>query len=70
MSTKLPYFKFYTGEWIKGDITLCSISSQGLFINLCTFYWMKDCSMCLANAKQRFKGMDNESSKFRSERHI
>lgn len=54
MSKELPYFKFYPGEWMTGDITLCSMSSQGLFINICSYYWKKECSMSLANAKQRF----------------
>jgi hypothetical protein len=55
MAVELPYFKYYPGEWIKGDITLCSMTAQGLFINLCAYYWAKNCSMSLANAKQRFK---------------
>jgi hypothetical protein len=54
MAKKLPYFKFYPSEWFVGDITLCSIEAQGLFINIINFYWLKDCSICLANVKQRF----------------
>jgi len=54
MSKELPYFKFFPAEWMKGDITLCSMETQGVFINLCTYYWMKEGSICLANAKQRF----------------
>jgi hypothetical protein len=59
MSKELPYFKFFPAEWITGNITLCSIEAQGLFINLCSYYWVKDCSICLANAKQRFSGAEN-----------
>ena len=51
---ELPYFKFFPSEWITGDITLCSFEAQGLFINLISFYWQKNCSMYLANAKQRY----------------
>jgi len=54
MSKELPYYKFYPAEWIKGDITLCSMETQGVFINLCSYYWLKDCNICLSNAKQRF----------------
>lgn len=54
MAKELPYFKFDPSEWITGDITLCSMEAQGLFINICTYYWKKDCSICLANVKQRF----------------
>jgi len=54
MAKELPYYKFHPAEWIKGDITLCSMETQGVFINLCSYYWLKDCSISLANAKQRF----------------
>jgi len=54
MAKELPYFKYFPSEWVTGDITLCSIESQGLFVNICCYYWMKNCSMSLANAKQRF----------------
>jgi len=60
MSKELPYFKYFPGEWLKGDITICSMAAQGLFINLCSFYWMKDCSMSLANARQRFNTNSTE----------
>ena len=54
MAKELPYFKFQPSEWVTGDITLCSMEAQGLFINLCCYYWMKDCSISLSNAQQRF----------------
>jgi len=60
MAKELPYYKFSPGEWLRGDITLCSFEAQGVFISLCSYYWMKDCSMSLANAKLRFRG--NEAS--------
>jgi len=43
MAKELPYFKFYPGEWSNGDITLESYEIQGLFINICAYYWSKDC---------------------------
>ena len=54
MAKELPYFNFCPGEWLAGDITLCSSEAQGVFINLCCYYWIKDCSISLANAEQRF----------------
>ena len=54
MSKELPYFKFYTGEWLAGDITMCDLEIQGLFINICAYYWNKKGSICLAKVKQRF----------------
>lgn len=54
MSKELPYFKFFPSEWITGDVTLCSMEAQGIFTNILGFYWNKNCSMSLVNAKQRF----------------
>ena len=54
MAKEFPYFKFFPGEWIKGDITLCSLAAQGLFINICAYYWAKDGIMSLTNVEQRF----------------
>ena len=54
MAKELPYFKWFPSEWVTGDITLCDMEAQGIFANLICYYWMKNCSMSLANAKQRF----------------
>jgi len=54
MAKELPYFKFYPGEFLTGDITICSEQAQGVFINICCHYWMKQGSISLANVKQRF----------------
>ena len=51
---ELPYFKFFPAEWIKGDITLCSMEAQGLFINICCYYWMRGCNIGLTGVQQRF----------------
>jgi len=51
----LPYFQFHTGEWQNGDITLESYELQGLFINVCSFYWSKECSIAQALLKKRFR---------------
>ena len=55
-----PYFKFYIGEWLTGDITICDLSTQAVFIQICCFYWSRQGSICLANVKQRFKQNENE----------
>ena len=54
MASELPYFKFYPDEWIKGDITVCSMASQGLFINICSYYWAKKGVLTLTQVQQRF----------------
>lgn len=55
MSKELPYFKFYVNEWITGDISLEDYEVQGLFANLCAYYWSKECNITLVNAKRKFK---------------
>jgi len=56
MSKDLPYFKFFPDQWLSGDITLEEMDLQGVFINVCSIYWSKDCRVALAKLKQRFKG--------------
>lgn len=69
MAKELPYFKFYPGEWLTGDITMCSEVAQFVFINLICFYWQKD-SICLANVKQRFSKYETEIKELISNRII
>lgn len=54
MAKDLPYFKFVISEWNDGDVTLCSLEAQGLFINLCSIYWSQEGNMSLAKSKRRF----------------
>lgn len=60
MSKELPYFKFYVNEWITGDITLEDYAVQGLFTNICAYYWSKECKCTLTMINKKFKGMDDE----------
>ena len=57
---ELPYYKFFPGEWLKGDVTVCSLKAQGLFINICAYYWMKGCRISLTGVEQRFSGCSLE----------
>lgn len=52
----LPYFKFIVSEWNDGDITLCSMEAQGLFINLCALYWSQQGDLRIAKSKRRYSG--------------
>lgn len=54
MATDAPYFKFRVSEYNDGDITLCSFASQGLFINLCSLYWSKECKLSMTKAERKF----------------
>ncbi len=60
MAKELPYFKFYPAEWIKGRVTLCSHEAQGLFINICAFYWLNDGNICSTDVKKRFNNCSKE----------
>jgi hypothetical protein len=55
MSTDLPYFKFFTSEWLNGDIVLESYETQGIFINLCSYYWHKECNLELSLACKKLR---------------
>lgn len=59
MAKTHPYFKFYCSEWNDGDITLEDFATQGLFINICSLYWSRECSLTLNAVKRRFKGNEN-----------
>lgn len=52
---ELPYFRFYTGEWIQGDISAEEFDLQGLFVNVCCYYWNQDCNLAKARLEKRFK---------------
>jgi hypothetical protein len=54
MSKELPYFRFTPQEWQNGDISLCDYDLKGLFIDICSFYWIRDCSITLAMLQQKF----------------
>jgi len=58
MAKDLPYFKFFCSEWSDGDITLESYEVQGLFINICSYYWSNNCEMTFTKLKKKFKDSD------------
>ncbi len=55
MAKSLPYFKFYCSEWSDGDITLEDMKTQGLFINICSYYWSQECDISNEKLSKRFK---------------
>lgn len=54
MAKELPYFRFTASEWLNGDISLEAIYMKGIFIDICAYYWFKDCSVTKAMLKKRF----------------
>jgi hypothetical protein len=55
MAKDLPYFKFFCSEWSDGDITLETYEMQGIFINICSYYWSNECVLELSKLKKRFR---------------
>lgn len=59
MAKALPYFKFFCSEWSDGDITLEDYKTQGLFINICAYYWSNECVVELSKLKKKFRGYES-----------
>lgn len=55
MAKDLPYFKFFCSEWTDGDITLESYEVQGVFINVCSYYWSNECDVSYSKLIKKFK---------------
>lgn len=55
MAKELPYFRFTLQEWQNGIITDLPDSAQGVFINVCCFYWANDCDVTEKMLLKRFK---------------
>ena len=45
MAKELPYFQFEPAEYLAGNISFCSLKAQGLFVNLCSYYWQRSCQI-------------------------
>jgi hypothetical protein len=54
MAKELPYFQFEPAEYLTKDISFCSLSAQGLFINICSFYWQRQCDLTKDQFLRRF----------------
>ena len=59
MAQELPYFRFVVQEWQNGDISLESYELQGLFISVCGFYWIHDCSITKAMLQKKYRDAEN-----------
>ena len=60
MAKDLPYFKFFVSEWNDGDITLEDFETQGLFINLCAYYWSNECEITLKKSFKKFRHINKD----------
>jgi len=55
MAKELPYFRFTAQEWQNGNISLEDYALKGLFIDVCAYYWVKNCELKQAMLKKRFR---------------
>lgn len=55
MSKKLPYFQFEPAEYLTGNIQFCSLAAQGLFVNIQSIYWQRDCNLTVDHLNRLFK---------------
>ena len=70
MAKQLPYFKFFVSEWSDGDITIEDYNIQGLFINICSYYWSKECVLSSKVLYKRFKHSKDQIDYLISEGHL
>ena len=58
MSKELPYFQFEPAEYLTKDISFCSLPAQGMFINICSYYWQRGCEMTKQQILRRLNHED------------
>lgn len=59
MAKELPYFQFEPAEYLTRDVSFCSLSSQGLFVNLCCYYWQRECCLTKEQLLRRLNYPDD-----------
>ena len=58
MAKELPYFQFEPAEYLTKDISFCSLSAQGMFINICAYYWQRGCELTKQQVLRRLNHED------------
>lgn len=54
MAKELPYFRFTVQDWQNGKIDIERYELKGLFISICGYYWINDCTLTLAMLEKKF----------------
>jgi len=54
MAKEIPYFRFTAQEWQNGNVSLESYELKGLFVDVCAYYWVRDCSITRAMLEKKF----------------
>ena len=55
MAKELPYFRFTSQEWQNGLISLESYHLKGLFIDICSYYWVQNCKVKENDLHKKFR---------------
>jgi hypothetical protein len=58
MAKELPYFQFEPAEYLTKDISFCSLAAQGMFINICAYFWQRGCSLTKQQVLRRLNHED------------
>ena len=58
MAKELPYFQFEPAEYLTKDVSFCSLEAQGLFINICCYYWQRECKLSKSQLLKRLNYPD------------
>lgn len=58
-AARLPYFGFNPYEWQRGEVSRLGYYRQGVFIDICAFYWAVGCELTLSTLNKRFKGNED-----------
>ena len=58
MAKELPYYKFEVLPFLTGDICLERWELQGIFTNVCAYYWSKDCQLSFTVLLKKYKGYE------------
>lgn len=61
MAEELPFFKFVISQYLAGDIYNESRAHQGVFYDLCAYYWAKDCEVSLEALQKRYRSEDDRA---------
>lgn len=54
MAKKITYFQFEPATYLTGSIQFCSLEAQGLYVNICCFYWQRQCDLTEENLYKKF----------------
>lgn len=57
-----PWFKFNPDEWRFGSITSTDMCTQGLFINICAYYWKKEGIVTSEDLRKKYGKFDGFSN--------